>query len=65
MLNMFTFDVFSVCHSPGQSVTAVVFFLFWLILYSFLMKILKIQNICMLNMIKFDAEILSFSESKS
>ena len=29
MLNMLTFDVFSVCHSHGQSVTGIALFMFW------------------------------------
>ena len=31
MLDMFTFDLFSVCHSRGQSVTDTALFTFWLI----------------------------------
>ena len=30
MLKMFTFNVFSVCHLFGQSVTGLAFFIFWL-----------------------------------
>ena len=30
MLNMFTFNLFSVCHSLGQSVTGIALFIFWL-----------------------------------
>ena len=32
MLNMFSFDVFSVCHSLGQLVAGLVLFIFWLML---------------------------------
>ena len=31
MLNVFMFEVFSVCHSLGQSVTGIALFIFWLI----------------------------------
>ena len=31
MLNIFTFDAFSFCHSLGQSVTGIKMFIFWLI----------------------------------
>ena len=43
MLNMFTFIVFSVCHSLGQSVTCIALLIFCLIPqeYSFLLKFIK------------------------
>ena len=56
MLNMFTFDVLSVCHSLSQPVMVIALFIFWLITheYNFSLKIYKMQNICMLNMFTFD-----------
>ena len=40
MTDMFSFDVFSVCHSLGQAVTGIALFIFWLICHS-------IQNVCL------------------
>ena len=52
MLNMFMFDVFSVCHSFNQSVKGKTLFIFWLKSqeFSFSQKSHKLQYICMLNM---------------
>ena len=53
MINKFTFDVFSVCHSHGQSGTGIVLFLFRLILqeYSLQMQLLRTtvgsMNVCL------------------
>ena len=49
MLDMFTFDVLSVCYSLDQSVTVKAFFIFGLRPqeYSFSHNIYKMQNICL------------------
>ena len=54
--NIIMFDVFSVCHSLGQSVISMTLFICWLISrnIAFHRKFYIIQNICLLNMILFD-----------
>ena len=58
MLNMFTFDEFSVCHSLGQSFTGIAFIsIFWLIPqeYGSSQKFDKLyNNYSLLNMFTFD-----------
>ena len=59
MKNRFTFYVFSVCHSFGQSVTGTTSFIFWLLPLIFLPKSLyncieTIKNISMIDKFTFD-----------
>ena len=56
MLNMFLFDVFSVCYPLGQSVMGMNLFIFGLCLGNIGVhrKFYKIQNMCMVNIFSFD-----------
>ena len=48
MINMFTYDMFSVCHSLGQFVMGIALFIFGLIPQEYSLRRKFYKNICML-----------------